>query len=251
MDNQSRSLGMSRRGHRRQGRSGSPGGPSTLAFEPKFWIDSDHYTLNATNVEAWVDLVAPGHTFALGGTRVAEPAVSGAIMGGRKFATYAAGNWYQSNTAASAWDFMSNGAGMSAFYVVRRTSVANCLFHATQAGAARTTGYDWNYDGVSSNLCLGSNPSVNTALLAPNIDRCVAHTYDGTTGRTYSNGVQLVSGAQAPFAGAVEAMSIGADVNGAFSSTMYWCASIWFDRTLSATDVAVVSALLRRMYQTS
>lgn len=242
---------MSRRNNGRRSRGSSALGVSLVSFDPKYWIDSDHYTLNATNVETWTDLVVPGHSFVLGGSRVPEPTVSGVIMGGRKFATYAAGNWYQSNAPAADWDFMSDGSGSTAFYVVRRTAVGNCLFHATQAGAARSTGYDWNYDGVSSTQALGTNAVVSQAAVAPNVDRCIAHTYDGTTGRTYSNGVQVATGAQAPFAGAVEPMSIGGDVNGAFTAAMYWAASIWFDRTLSATDVAVVSALLRRMYQTS
>jgi hypothetical protein len=218
---------------------------------PKFWIDSEHYALNALNVETWVDLVAPGHSFVLGGARVPEPAASGAIMGGKRFATYGAGNWYQSNAAASAWDFMSDGTGSTAFYVVRRLAVGNCLFHATQAGAARSTGYDWNYDGVSSTQALGTNAVVSQAAIAPNVDRCIAHTYDGITGRTYSNGVQVASGVQPPFAGAVEPMSIGGDVNGAFTAAAYWCASVWFDRLLNDDAIRLVSFSLRKLYATS
>lgn len=242
---------MSRRDSTRTRRVSAQALRTLASFQPSYWIDSDNYTLNAGNVETWVDRATPGHTFAVAGTRVAEPATSAGVMNGKKFAQFAANTWYQSSAAASAWNFMSDGTGMTAFYVVRRLNVANHLFHATQAGAARTTGYDWNYDGTSTNLCLGNNATVNQTLLANNVDRCVTHTYDGTNGRTYSNGVLLQSAAQAPFAGAVEAMSIGADVNGAFSSTTYWAASLWFTRTMSPGEVAVVAGVLRRIYGTS
>lgn len=222
-----------------------------VAARPKYWIDACHYTLSGSTVDAWVDLVTPSHTFALGGTMVAEPVSVDAVMGGRKRAVFAANTWYQSTAAASDWNFMSDGTGMTAFYIVRRTTAGNCVFHATQAGAARSTGYDWNYQGDgNSTLALGTNAVANLIGIPVNGDRCIAQSYDGTTVKTFSNGVKVVSGTQAPFAGAVEAMTIGADVAGAFSNNMLWCASLWFDKALQEDTVARWSGLLAAAYST-
>lgn len=225
---------------------------NTIAgMRPRYWIDVEHTAISGGNVQSFTDVLVSGHAFPLAGSAVPAPAIAAGVMRNRPVASFAATNWYQSNAAAAQWNFMSDGTGATAIYVVRRTSVGNCLFHATQAGGARSTGFDWNYDGVSSNLALGNNASVNSVAIAINVDRCIAHTYDGVNGRTFSNGVQVATGAQAPFAGAVEAMSMGGDVNGQFTNAMYWATSIWFPRVLSAGELTLIASLMATRYGTT
>lgn len=254
---------------RRPARGGGRIENMILKISPYSFVEADYYSIDGVSgkVSAFLDKVrpgtgikaiTPGHAFAqaTSANQVVIPTAT-ATLGGRLAANFNAAPYYVSNSPASSWRAAHNGNGFTSFAVFDRTTITGIQRAWSTYTDAAAQGATWvSVSGAP--YCAAYNGTTITIS---------ANTTGDTTGPTYvgtsiadadtpeatlyrrSSAIATANNTAGFNAGdPVGTMTLGASTNGAQTLNAYVAMWLFFDRVLSAADLAVVRAYIAAKY---
>jgi hypothetical protein len=217
---------------------------------------ADRYTVDGVSgkTAAFVDWSDSARTLAqaTSAQQVALPA-SHASFSGSLCATFAGGQWYDSNQAAAFWDYMVDGAGVTSILVSEPTSAVGFQGYATTAFSGINPGYFLYGNAGDPNLAIYGasgvavvSSSFGAGALAPyvlTIEHGTSRTPDWSAKRT---GTAAATGAYGAAVGSPteSTLRLGAYGNGSNPASMRWRALLTFP-LLTSAQLAIVHAWIQ------
>lgn len=198
------------------------------------WLDADSVTTSGANLSTVVDRMDAAHSLSVGAGTLAAPAAH-ADYGGKACLSFTGTQHIVSNRAASAWNFLHNGTGVTLIHVLTPTSAGTCLISATRTNTAVGHHAYWS----SARTFWSITDAATTQIVNLNVDaQFVSGTptvYCGTwqdgvspeaTLRTKSVTVQTGSSSGPPTPNNADGtLTIGAQVSGITKASMRWRAT--------------------------